>query len=524
LLEAGLEVGAVWIEVCTARLCGSLAEYLLTYIPRYNKKQVDLSLTYRISGLPSGAQLELVQSSKSPSVVTVALQFPQSENNLRLTEKFPSSTSLWQVLRRFESGTAGGAPYPLNITQRGIAERNTGTYGAGRMFYEMPTLLFMNREFSTFLDLQKTLAQVGVASGSALFRLNFKHSGKPLEDAMAEISEYFKDTEEVAAASSSKATTTTAPPPQAESKNEVKPEPTAQTATSENVTTTSDPMEDVQDTPIPPSQPIQTQQPTSSATSQPRITTFLAPEGPTAASTIRHNEDDYVPTVDHAKTHQARLETLSKNTRLLSDAELETQRQEREAKVSVVQEIRVRFRFPDQTQIETRYSREDTAKALFETVAEVLRYPGEMYVLSYRDTQTGKNVTVKEGETKKLIQGLGWTGSTLVYVSWPTEGASEKARKEPSLKDEYVFPPRICSFASCRLVNKLSCRYLKTATKLQVEQPKDEDEGEEKKGGFLGGLLGIGSKDKDKGKGKSSLSAGEKEAKLGKLLGLGKKR
>lgn len=64
-------------------------------------------------------------------------------------------------------------------------------------------------------------------------------------------------------------------------------------------------------------------------------------------------------------------------------------------------------------------------------------------------------------------------------------------------------------------------RYLKTATKLQVEQPKEEDENAEKKGSFLSGILGNG---KDKGKGKSRLSAGEKEAKLGKLLGLGKKK
>ena len=63
-------------------------------------------------------------------------------------------------------------------------------------------------------------------------------------------------------------------------------------------------------------------------------------------------------------------------------------------------------------------------------------------------------------------------------------------------------------------------RYLKTAVKREVEEPKD-DEPEEKKGGFLGGILGAGA---SKDKGKSKLSAGEKEAKLGKLLGFGKKK
>ena len=379
-------------------------KYANTIPPRYNKKQVDLSLTFRLAGLPSGAQLELVQSSKSPAVVNVALQFPQSENNLRLTEKFPSSTSLWQVLRRFETGTAGGAPYPLNITQRGIAERNTGAYGAGRMFYEMPTLSLMSREFSTFVDLQKTLAAVGVSSGSALFRLNFKHSGKPLEDAMKEISEYFKETEEAAPASS-EAVAAKPTPTQAETKPSEVPTESERPIPSSTETpqAPSEPMEDVQASPsqenakptedstaIPPS-------PTSNPDPQPRITTFLAPSGDTSASQIRHNEDDYVPTVDHAKTHQARLEGLGKNQRLLSDAELEAQRREREAKVGAVQSVSVRFRMPDQTQIQTRYTREDGVGSLFETMREVLRFPEERYALSYREGGSGKTVSLREG-------------------------------------------------------------------------------------------------------------------------------
>jgi tether containing UBX domain for GLUT4 len=439
----------------------------------------------------------------------VALQFPQSENNLRLTEKFPSSTSLWQVLRRFETGVTGGTPYPLNITQRGIAERNTGAYGSGRMFYEMPTLALMNRELSSFLDLQKTLAQIGLTSGSALLRLNFKHSGKPLEEAMLEITQYFKELEDASATSSARgahaapagsaaSAVTTAPGPNAE--------PSA-IAGSDNPPSPPEPeaMEDEKSAPevsaTPQSSTSQSTTTTPSAngpTGQPRITAFLAPEGDTSATTIRHNEEDYVPTVDHAKTHQSRLEASGKNTRLPSDAELDAQRKEKEAKMNAVSSIAVRFRMPDQTQIQTFYTRFHTAQNLFTTMSEVLRYPTEPFALSYRDG-TGKQVTLSTTSTKTLIQDLKWTGATLVYVSWG-EGVSEQAKKEHALNDEYYAQ----------------------AVKLRVEQPKDnEDEDEEKKGGsFLGGILGGGSKDK----GKSKLSAGEKEAKLGKLLGFNKKK
>src|ERR1700761_4990860 len=135
----------------------------------------------RLSSLPSGAQLDLVQGSRSPTVISVALQLPE---NRRLTNKFPSTTSLWQILRVFETMET------LNFTERAIAP--TTTAGAGRLFYQMPVLNVLNREFSTLEDLQKTLSQLGVTSGNILLRLSFKDSEKPLEEAMQDISQYFK--------------------------------------------------------------------------------------------------------------------------------------------------------------------------------------------------------------------------------------------------------------------------------------------------------------------------------------------
>jgi tether containing UBX domain for GLUT4 len=164
-----------------------------SYLLKVNdgKKTLDLSQPFRLSGLASGAKLQLVQGSRSASVVSVALQLPESEGGRRLQDKFASTTSLWLVLRKFEDAVAGGAQsQKLNITQR-ATPLNVGS-GAGRLEYEQPCLNVMGRTLETFADLQKTLAQIGV-SGSTMIRLTYKPSRKPLEEAMREIGQYFSD-------------------------------------------------------------------------------------------------------------------------------------------------------------------------------------------------------------------------------------------------------------------------------------------------------------------------------------------
>ena len=72
-------------------------------------------------------------------------------------DQFPSDTTLWLILRKFES--SGGTN--LNFTARGVAEVEKGTSGAGRIFYEKPVLNVAGRELSDLEDLQKTLANLG---------------------------------------------------------------------------------------------------------------------------------------------------------------------------------------------------------------------------------------------------------------------------------------------------------------------------------------------------------------------------
>ena len=148
-------------EACRAKKLNPEAYALKTS----NNKAVDLSQPFRLSGLSAGAKLQLVQASRSTGVVSVALQLPDVEGGGRFTDKFPSNTSLWLVLRKFEEGVAGQPQRKLNLTQRALPSDGSG---AGRLLYEQPSINVMSRTIETFTDLHKTHAQLGINGGSML--------------------------------------------------------------------------------------------------------------------------------------------------------------------------------------------------------------------------------------------------------------------------------------------------------------------------------------------------------------------
>ena len=69
-----------------------------------------------------------------------------------MTDKFPSTTTLWQVLRKFEAGVAGDGNTKRNLTARGAPGMNDGSSGAGRLYYQIPVIQIMSRELSSFTD------------------------------------------------------------------------------------------------------------------------------------------------------------------------------------------------------------------------------------------------------------------------------------------------------------------------------------------------------------------------------------
>jgi tether containing UBX domain for GLUT4 len=415
---------------------------ILTY-SRNNNKPVDLSRTFRQTGLSSGAKLELVMASRSPSVVSVALQLPEREaRNVpggRLTDKFTSNTTLWMILRKFESN----GMMNFNFTGRGIAQTVSGDSGAGRIYYETPVLNIMGRELSSFTDLQKTLGQLGLNSGSSLIRLNFRKTETPLEEARAEIGQYFKSMEEPATAgahSGTAADTESTPEGAAgpvtdaitgevnlDTSTAMPIDPPESSASSNNTTTAL--------TPATPSEASIPDEIVVGPNQRP-ISVFAPPSSKTPKAALDpHNEDDYEPTVAHAKLHQLNLQAKSRNKRLLSDAELQQQAAERAARQAAIKEVSIKVRFPDQLTVVSSFTVLDNGETLYDFVRGVIAAEDQPFSLSWMSPKGPQ--TIPTSTTVCLIKDLGFAGRMVVNFNWD-DGASTEARSKTTLKQKYV--------------------------------------------------------------------------------------
>lgn len=378
-------------------------------------------------------------------MVSVALQLPQSEvppgAPSRLTDKFPSTTTLWMLLRKFEAGVAG-SNQKLNLTAKGAP--STGS-GAGRLYYEQPVLTILNREMSSFTDLQKTLAQLGFNSGSVLVKLEYRTSETPLEEYMVQIQSYFDEVDPSSSQPSTSASTVPAP-----KREEVKPE-----------WLEDNQMQDVrQETRVAPenvatdqAQPVDAQ--VSVSTDEPnavvsnRPVSVYRPPSSAGPAPVRHNEADYVPTVEHAQIHQKLLQQESRNKRLPTDAEILAKQKEQQEELAKIENVEIKIRFPDQTSVSSKFAQQDTAATLYQFVRDCLdtTIKDESFILrnpGVRD-KTGGAVT---DNAKKLISDLQLRGRVLVVFGWDETKASTQARArkqvlKPELQSqakEYVPP------------------------------------------------------------------------------------
>lgn len=412
---------------------------LFLLVCRHKNKNLDLSNPIRLSGLSAGAKLELVQLSRSPSVVSVALQLPESEAHDspggRLIEKYPSSTTLWLILRNFESM----APQ-RNYTARATTKTETGDAGAGRLYHEAPVISIMGRELSSFTDLQKTLAQLGFNAGSVLLRLGFRISDTPLEEAMEQIERYFKSVsgdEKVGSHATSMTTNESVPdtaqPVWAEEDKETQTPPEPRSPSNEGQRSTPTPSMQ-QETEIPPdAEPAPS---TITGPGQRPISVFKPPESsiPQAAQQA-FNERDYEPTVAHAKLHHARLQGSGRNQTLLSDKELAERENAKAQRVADIKEIVIRIRFPDQSAVNASFTNLDTSRSLYDLAREMMAAQDEPFLLNFRSAKGPR--TIPPNGTEKLISDLGMSGSTLVNFLWGEE-ASLEARAKPVMKENML--------------------------------------------------------------------------------------
>lgn len=400
-----------------------------------------MSRTFRLSGLSPGAKLQLVRLSRSPSVVSVALQLPESEAietpNNRLTGKFPSNTTLWLILRKFESGVAGDLGLTRNFTARGIPRGGEEASGSGRLYHESPVIQVMGRELVSFTDLQKTLGQLGFNNGTALLRLSFRVSETPLEEAMEQIEQYFSSIDEKdkdieiktnSNVDPSSPQSSTSEPPIPEGGVTIEPDtqrvppgtpPVEQLVISENTPPTL----------VPAAVTI------APGPDQRQVTVFAPPSSSVPyAARQTFNEEDYEPTLDHARLHQARLTQSSRNQRLPTNAEIAAQQEVQRQKTANVKEVEIKIRFPDQTQIVSKFSDTDTGSSLYSFVKSLLDKETEPFLLKFSAARGPK--TVPNDPDIKLIGGLAMTGRVLVNFIWD-EGASVEARGSTALlKDQ----------------------------------------------------------------------------------------
>ncbi|KAK1754958.1 GLUT4 regulating protein TUG-domain-containing protein [Echria macrotheca] len=398
------------------------------YLLKHKQKNVDLTGPFRTSGLSPGAKLELVIKSSSPSVISIALDIA----GRRVVKKLPSDMTLWQVLRQFETAEAG-----LNITGRGSPKSVDG----GQLYYERPVVNIMGRDYFELPDLQKTLSQCGINSGSMVLRVSFRNTEQTLYEAMEQISTYLKDVEPATAAEENKETAApSAVEPTPESKvsepSEQAPNPPEQTAESSEKAAEPAPLVDAP--PMPSPQPttagdaMDIDQPSASSTPADRLqptSVFSAPSSSTPVATqIQEDDSVYEPTIAHAQLRQQHLLARTQNTRLKSDAELAADAAEAAAKLAKITKVEVKVRFPDQTSAQWVVTPAETGAFLYQAVRGVMAHPSQPFRLVMAATHA-----VVHDDDKRLIADYRLKGRELLNCVWD-DAAPAEARQTPFLK------------------------------------------------------------------------------------------
>ncbi|KAK6334757.1 hypothetical protein TWF718_010205 [Orbilia javanica] len=404
---------------------------------RHGKTNVDLTLPFRLSRLGPGAKLDLVrrEGGKAGSIITVALQF--IDNSIpRMIEKFPSSATLWELLKKFEANSGG----KLLLTERAVTD---GTQkGAGRLYYEMPTIQIINRELTSLDDLKKSLASFGFTSGTALLKIKFTQTTIPFEEAIVQFAEMNAKPDEAEGSTSASASTSAATPAEPSA-----PEPMSEDITPESSTpATSTPALDPETYPIP-TFPDQISPPEpSGAPVEPvhRENTDVGPgdreisifnpgnSAVPSAAAVKVDEKEYDMSVNQARQYQAQLKAATINKRLLTEAQKQKIADEEKARRLAIDKVDIRVRFPEGSIIQSVFTQTDTTDDLYAFVKGIMRNPGSDFHLALPGP---KQDPIPEND-KRIIVDLGITHATLLNFYWK-ESVSASIKKQDPLSAEY---------------------------------------------------------------------------------------
>lgn len=343
----------------------------------------------------------------------------------------------------------------------------------------------------SFPDFQKTLGQLGFNAGSALLRLSFRITQTPLEKAMANTEEYFASIEAKSGDSANGAHTgslttgasipavSDAELPEEQANQPSPPEPRSPQLDLESQDPPSQ-TPNIQETnmkPQPTPAPSSSTSQTITGPNQRPISVLAPPSYSTPhASRQAFNDDDYEPTIDHARQHLSRLKTHGQNKRLPTDAEIAEKEKAEAAKRAQMTEVEIKVRFPDQTAVVSKFTNLDTALTLYDHVRNLIIPANEPFLLNFSSHPGPK--TIPRDRPAKLIADLGMTGKVLVNFIWDA-GASTQARGGEVLKPEFREKAQKITVPEVKGVE---------VDEKPAHGVGKEEKGKEKKGGGGGGV------------------------------------
>lgn len=136
----------------------------------HQRKTLDISLTYRLSGIPNNAQLELKKLENGPRQfqnVTIALQMDDGSRLAQQEQFKPDSTSLLNVIEVFSKNN------PDHFNKETFDENSSYELGI------FPTISYLNDQIVGLYQLKNTsLKDLGLTSGRSIIRFHYKQMNK----------------------------------------------------------------------------------------------------------------------------------------------------------------------------------------------------------------------------------------------------------------------------------------------------------------------------------------------------------
>lgn len=133
------------------------------------------------------------------------------------------------------------------------------------------------------------------------------------------------------------------------------------------------------------------------------------------------------------KQHQISIQAATQNTRLPTDAEIQSASSAAASRLSAIKSIDIKIVFPDQSSVLAPFTNTDTTQDLYTYVRGLLARPDQGFGLSYAGAKG--MVLLDEAAGKMLIPDLRFTGNTLIRVMWG-DAVGIDIRHSPSLKDD----------------------------------------------------------------------------------------